>query len=144
MSFSHPTRQQFLEYKQSLEQSLPFNIFADILHHYVDQEQTPVSQADIFLRVMSLAQRQMLLVVSEEVREILSQNLQELEQTKEISQQEYLSFVLGQLQPLWPRILRGTLNTVFEITLELSIPKEEEMFVRLSEFVDTYSQTQTA
>ena len=136
MSFKFPTNkeyQDFLDYQNSLN---PFNRISGYTYQCIDQTKTPISEDKLFLMVMSQVFRQMMFNLPKELKTEVEKNLAEI--TDKEKKESYLSYILSQVTDLWPKITRGTINTLFEVTEELAILNEDKLYEDLEEYVTNF------
>ena len=118
MSFKFPTRKEYLDFLNYQNSLNPFSRISGYTFQCVDQTKTPITEDGLFLMVMSQVFRQMMFNLPVEIKTEVGKNLVQI---KNEEKEEYLSYILSQVTDLWPKIARGTVNTLFEVTADLVI-----------------------
>jgi hypothetical protein len=85
--------------------------------------------------VMSQVFRQMMFNLPVEIKTEVGKNLVQI---KNEEKEEYLSYILSQVTDLWPKIARGTVNTLFEVTADLVILNEDKLYEDLEEYITNF------
>jgi hypothetical protein len=134
-TFNKQDYEKFIEYSNGAN---PFMVISGYLLNCIDKSKTPISEEEIRLRVLNLAYGQMSFVLPEEIK--IGMRYGQLGDKNPDEKIEYLGSCLSQSFYWWPAIIRGVINTLFEVYDDLEILNEDKLFQDLEDYQKMFSQ----